>query len=480
MLALQPPYCSATPFIRTEMCVSCSESSLCRAPHQARPERRSSRRWQCGSERSTTMKSESPMRGSVVPSDPNGAEGGDLGCRRIDAECQGREWELPAQLESCGAARRLANNALEEWHIPAPDVVSVLAELVGNALVHASGPIRVGLYRERASVRVEVRDQGGGMPRMCDPAEEGVTGRGLRIVRALSTDWGVVLTDGSAKTVWAEVLDEPNDSSAIRDASGPGSPADPMRRFRPERSAKPVTRHAEENHMQQDQTARSPEPELGAGWSQQQIAYYRARAGEYDDAYADRMRLPQLACSLDQLPIHGDVLELACGTGQWTKLLADRARTVTAVDAAPEMIAIARSRVSDGAARFITADLFDWEPEDQYDTVFFAFWLSHVPPSRFSAFWDMVRSALKPGGRAVFLDDSLAKAEIEERVLPQPEVPSVRRRLADGTEYTAVKVFYEASDLVGQLVALGWEAVVRDLDSYHLCGVAHPVAVGPS
>lgn len=230
--------------------------------------------------------------------------------------------------------------------------------------------------------------------------------------------------------------------------------------------------------MHRPQPTRSPEP--GSEWSQQQIAYYGARASEYDDAYADRMRMPHLSRSLAQLPIHGDVLELACGTGQWTRLLVDRARTVTAVDAAPEMIAIARSRVPDDGARFITADLFDWVPEDQYDTVFFAFWLSHVPPSRFSAFWSMVRSALKPGGRAVFLDDSLAKAEIEERVLPHPGVPTVRRRLADGTEYAVVKVFYEASELVGQLGALSWESVVRDLDAYHLCGVAHPVGPGPS
>ncbi|WP_055550542.1 class I SAM-dependent methyltransferase [Streptomyces kanamyceticus] len=229
--------------------------------------------------------------------------------------------------------------------------------------------------------------------------------------------------------------------------------------------------------MHQPQTTKTPDP--GDDCSQQQVTYYRARASEYDDTYADRMPMPHLSRSIAQLPIHGDVLELACGTGQWTQQLVDRARTVTAVDAAPEMIAIARSRVSEVDTRFITADLFDWAPEDQYDTVFFAFWLSHVPPPRFAAFWGMVRSALKPGGRAVFLDDSLAKAAIEERTQSHPGVPTVRRRLADGTEHTAVKVFYEASDLVGQLHSLGWESVIRDLDSYHFCGVAHPVgAVG--
>ncbi|HEY3717219.1 MAG TPA: class I SAM-dependent methyltransferase [Jatrophihabitantaceae bacterium] len=47
---------------------------------------------------------------------------------------------------------------------------------------------------------------------------------------------------------------------------------------------------------------------------------------------------------IDRVPAGGDVLELACGTGVWTALLAGRANTLTAVDAAPEMIEIARER----------------------------------------------------------------------------------------------------------------------------------------
>ncbi|MFE0178545.1 methyltransferase domain-containing protein [Streptomyces sp. NPDC059002] len=424
---------------------------------------------------------ESLVRGSVVSSEPHGAKVSGRGGRRAGPARQGSEWELPAQLDSSGVARCLAREALEEWGVPPSDVVSVVAELVGNALVHGRGPIHMGLYREGAVVRVEISDQGGSggdMPRVREPAEEGMTGRGLWIVKALSRDWGVTFIGDSAKTVWAEVPDESSDASVSSPGEGRAPRADPSRRDRPARSAPSLNRPTEENRMHRPQTTETPEP--GDDGSQQQIAYYRARASEYDDTYAERMRMPQLSRSIAQLPIQGDVLELACGTGQWTRQLAGRARTVTAVDAAPEMIAIARSRMQEADTRFITADLFDWAPEDRYDTVFFAFWLSHVPPPRFAAFWGMVRSALKPGGRAVFLDDSRAKAAIEERTQSHPGVPTVRRRLADGTEHTAVKVFYEASDLVGQLHSLGWESVIRDLDSYHFCGVAHPVGAEPS
>ena len=81
-------------------------------------------------------------------------------------------------------------------------------------------------------------------------------------------------------------------------------------------------------------------------------------------------------------------------------MLAGRARSVTAVDAAPEMIAIARDRVCGLPVEFVTADLFGWQPSRRYDTVFFGFWLSHVPPARFAPFWSTVRAALRPGDRA--------------------------------------------------------------------------------
>jgi len=132
----------------------------------------------------------------------------------------------------------------------------------------------------------------------------------------------------------------------------------------------------------------------------EQVAYYRARAGEYDNDIAGLDK--DWDQSIDELPVTGDVLELACGTGRWTPLLAARAHSVTAVDAAPEMLALARQRVGNLPVEFIQADVFAWEPLRRYDTVFFAFWLTHVPPERFAAFWSMIGMAW-PGGTGLLL-----------------------------------------------------------------------------
>jgi demethylmenaquinone methyltransferase/2-methoxy-6-polyprenyl-1,4-benzoquinol methylase len=123
----------------------------------------------------------------------------------------------------------------------------------------------------------------------------------------------------------------------------------------------------------------------------EQVRYYSARAPEYvqtalDDLDAGDASVAegQIVAAIKNLALSGDVLELACGPGTWTELLLQTASTVTAVDASPEMLALAATSVGPaaGRVRFVHADLFRWRPDRQYDAVFFGFWLSHVPGER--------------------------------------------------------------------------------------------------
>jgi SAM-dependent methyltransferase len=142
-----------------------------------------------------------------------------------------------------------------------------------------------------------------------------------------------------------------------------------------------------------------------------QIAYYRAHAPDDDIAYLDN----DWDQSIEELPITGDVLELACGTGHWIPLLAARARSVTALDAAPEALALARRRVQG------------------------------LPTTAGNA---------------------------GERFVPDQATPAVWRPLRDGSEHRVVKAYYEPGELAARLAELGWSAEIRETSSPLLVGTA--------
>ncbi|MEA2273736.1 MAG: hypothetical protein QOI98_2444 [Solirubrobacteraceae bacterium] len=194
----------------------------------------------------------------------------------------------------------------------------------------------------------------------------------------------------------------------------------------------------------------------------EQVAYYRAVAGEYEQHSLSGDEVAgggsELEAALDAFAPTGDVLELACGTGGWTTQLLRHADSVTAVDASPEMLAIAAARVGDDTrVRFVEHDLFTWRPDRRYDVVFFGFWLSHVPLERFESFWTMVTNALMPGGRVFFADDGY---RTPEELVEGEASSTIERRLLDGTVHRAVKVPHTPQDLEGRLARLGWRIAV--------------------
>jgi SAM-dependent methyltransferase len=225
----------------------------------------------------------------------------------------------------------------------------------------------------------------------------------------------------------------------------------------------------------------------------EQAAYYRARAPEYDDWWqrsgrydrgpeaTDRWRaeVAYVDEALTRAALTGDVLELACGTGWWTERLARSARHLTCIDASPETLEVNRKRLGDVGLplpRYELADLFEWAPTGRFDAVFFSFWLSHVPNDRFASFWSKVAAALRPGGRAFFIDslpDPTSTAH--DHRMPDPEGIQ-ERRLNDGRTFRIVKLFRRPDELTHALRALGWQATIAQTPSYFVFGQAEPTA----
>jgi demethylmenaquinone methyltransferase/2-methoxy-6-polyprenyl-1,4-benzoquinol methylase len=189
----------------------------------------------------------------------------------------------------------------------------------------------------------------------------------------------------------------------------------------------------------------------------EQVDYYRARASEYLEDTLDLPGGHELEAALDAFAPTGDVLELACGPGVWTPRLLRHAESVTAIDAAPEMLAIARDRVRHERVRFELADVFAWRPQRRYDVVFFGFWLSHVPLERFAAFWELVDACLAPNGRVFFVDDAY---RTPDELVEGAESSTIRRRLRDGSAHRAVKVPHTPQELQARLTRLGWDITV--------------------
>jgi 2-polyprenyl-3-methyl-5-hydroxy-6-metoxy-1,4-benzoquinol methylase len=211
-----------------------------------------------------------------------------------------------------------------------------------------------------------------------------------------------------------------------------------------------------------------------------QVGYYRQRASEYDlTAYGDiaaaRTRIKQLVAEMQPT---GRVLEIACGTGLWTEALAAAADTVTAIDAAPEAVAIARARVTFGKVTFEVADVFSWTTADRFDVIFFAAWLSHVPMSRFEQFWQSLRHLLAADGRVLFIDEHVEVRDKEAYVPGRDEI--VRRRLRDGKEFQIVKNFVDPERLGDQLRAMGWACQIRRDGTDWIRGEARVGAAQPA
>lgn len=200
----------------------------------------------------------------------------------------------------------------------------------------------------------------------------------------------------------------------------------------------------------------------------EQLAYYRARAKEYDESVqgigspdgaepeldAANQEWLHIVKALQALAPLGDVLELACGTGIWTKELIPISHSITAIDGSAEMIQINRTKCGETEVEYQCIDLFRWEPEKQYDLVLFAFWLSHVPPSHLPGFLNKVVRATKPGGRVFMIDEPRSDSNISGS---NTEGLYQQRTLHDGSSFRIVKVYYDPREVEMELLKQGFK-----------------------
>lgn len=154
--------------------------------------------------------------------------------------------------------------------------------------------------------------------------------------------------------------------------------------------------------------------------------FFAERVAEYDSLIGRghpcyREMLDQLSGMLPEAA--EDVLELGCGTGSLTMMLANRypASRLTVVDGAAEMVDLTRARLVDvhpetaSTARFVASAFEDLGlDEAAYDLVTSNMALHHIVDKQ--PFYESIRDALRPGGSFVLGDELVVNdAERQDR-----------------------------------------------------------------
>jgi SAM-dependent methyltransferase len=199
--------------------------------------------------------------------------------------------------------------------------------------------------------------------------------------------------------------------------------------------------------------------------------YYAARALEYEAVYAKPERQADLRFLESWVPsiFSGrHVLEVACGTGYWTRLFEATAARITAIDAVKETIEIAKSRLTGGNVQFLVADAFELPNElGTYDAAFAGLWLSHIPKSRLRAFFTSLHKRLTSGSSVLLLDNN--KAQLKELPITEQDAQGntyQTRVLQDGTTYHVLKNFPTQSELIQIIEGIGRKPQYRILENF--------------
>jgi hypothetical protein len=131
----------------------------------------------------------------------------------------------PLPASSC-RARQFVSGLVEEWGLGSiiEEATLCATELATNAILHSNGRFVVTVRTIGAGIRIEVMDASPhqipwATPRTgtaSDLTAMGQSGRGLQIVSALATRWGV-FTTAEAKTIWVEL-----------DVGHRGAPSEPI------------------------------------------------------------------------------------------------------------------------------------------------------------------------------------------------------------------------------------------------------------
>lgn len=196
------------------------------------------------------------------------------------------------------------------------------------------------------------------------------------------------------------------------------------------------------------------------------LRYYEQRQAEYEAIYArpERRRdLAWLEAGLRKLVSGRRVLELACGTGYWTRRIAGAARSIHATDASARLAAGALASCRTGSVTSGVLDAYAVPESPGYDCVVAGFFYSHVPLNARHRFIAGIAKAMAPGSRLVLFDNRYVEGSSTRisRRAPGGDTFQVRY-LADGSCHEVLKNFPGPAELAAVLDAYCGSVEIRE------------------
>jgi SAM-dependent methyltransferase len=205
---------------------------------------------------------------------------------------------------------------------------------------------------------------------------------------------------------------------------------------------------------------------------QTELADYYARRAEIHEQVCGK---PEPLADLKILKEHvcatlmnHHVLEIACGTGYWTEVLAQSAASVLATDGNQKMVELAQSRgLPSEKVRFAPADAFDLQLKEKFSACFAGFWWSHLKRQDQTDFLQKLHMNLGKDILLVLLDSVYVEGSSAPIARTDHEGNTCQiRTLPNGDRHELVKNFPTDSGLRKRLAAFLKDIRILRLEHY--------------
>ena len=202
--------------------------------------------------------------------------------------------------------------------------------------------------------------------------------------------------------------------------------------------------------------------------------YYAKRAAEYERIYARPERQADLSAMrtrIGKMFAGRKVLELACGTGYWTEIIASQAREVFALDVNEEVLEIARTKKTPpGRVQYTKGSAYEIPSLGRrHNALFAGFWWSHVPLAKIDSFLEKAINAVAPGALIAFVDNRYVEGSSTPVARTDADGNGYQiRKLDDGSSHEVLKNFPGEGELIQRASRCGWGAHVELFDYYWL------------